>query len=210
MEIFNCECGTKTLRKHHTRHLRSQKHLNYLKTKQQQSEQNKIPIQSESAVEEDEDVQEEVEEVEENTNQSQEPEADEEEQEEEVVEEKKTNVKKQNYNKFHLDAIRQKAIATIKQKKQAKIDKENEIKYKAEQYDQLVKSLKQKEEDEKKKKEEEKIKEMEYKSSQYDKMVKNQQRTSAITSLSNEKIINDIKEQRLLYLMKYLQNPSHY
>lgn len=202
--MFNCECGTKTLRKHHTRHLRSQKHLNYLKTKQQ-------PIQNEKEIEEDEDVQEEeVEEVEENTNQSPEPEADEQEQEEEVVVENKSNVKKQNYNKFHLDAIRQKAIATIKQKKQAKIDKENEIKYKAEQYDHLVKSLKQKEEDEKKKKEEEKIKEMEYKSSQYDKMVKNQQRTSAITSLSNEKIINDIKEQRLLYLMKYLQNPSHY
>jgi len=218
MEMFNCECGTKTLRKHHTRHLRSQKHLKFLKTKQQQIEQNKIPIQnekdakaSESAIEEEEHVQdEEVEEVEENTNQSPEPEADEQEQEEEVVVENKSNVKKQNYNKFHLDAIRQKAIATIKQKKQAKIDKENEIKYKAEQYDHLVKSLKQKEEDEKKKKEEEKIKEMEYKSSQYDKMVKNQQRTSAITSLSNEKIINDIKEQRLLYLMKYLQNPSHY
>lgn len=210
--MFNCECGTKTLRKHHTRHLRSQKHLNYLKTKQQQLEQNKIPIQYKKEIEEEEeDVQEEeVEEVEEKTNQSPEPEADEEEQEEEVVVENKSNVKKQNYNKFHLDAIRQKAIATIKQKKQAKIDKENEIKYKAEQYDHLVKSLKQKEEDEKKKKEEEKIKEMEYKSSQYDKMVKNQQRTSAITSLSNEKIINDIKEQRLLYLMKYLQNPSHY
>ena len=41
-----------------------------------------------------------------------------------------------------MDAIREKAIMTIKQKKQAKIDQENLIKQKAEQYDVLVKSLK--------------------------------------------------------------------
>jgi len=70
--------------------------------------------------------------------------------------------------------------------------------------------MKQKEEDEKKKREEEKIKEMEYKSSQYDKMVKQQQRNSALNSLSNEKIMSDIKEQRMNYLMKYLQNPTYY
>jgi len=70
--------------------------------------------------------------------------------------------------------------------------------------------MKQKEEDEKKRREEEKIKEMEYKSSQYDKMVKQQQRNSALTSLSNEKIMSDLKEQRMNYLMKYLQNPTYY
>lgn len=210
MEIFKCECGTKTLKKHHTRHLRSKKHLNYINKKEQELEPK---VNS--------DVQESEEEEEETTNQTADIETDtkpvdantsaeDEDQDEEVIEEIKPNVKKTNFNKFHLDTIRQKAIATIKQKKQAKIDKENEIRYKAEQYDHLVKSLKQKEEDEKKRKEEEKIKEMEYKSMQYDKMVKNQQRNSAITSLSNEKIINDIKEQRLNYLMKYLQNPSYY
>jgi len=97
---------------------------------------------------------------------------------------------------------------TIKQKKQKKIDEENLIKQKALQYDVLVKSLKEKEENDKKEKELQKIKEMEYKSSQYDKMVKQQQKQMAITSLSNEKIIDDIKEQRINYLMRYLQNPS--
>ena len=67
-------------------------------------------------------------------------------------------------NKSHLDAIRQKAIAKFKEKKQAKIDKEMEIIRKAEQHDALVKSLKDREENEKKRKEEERIKEMEYKS----------------------------------------------
>jgi len=109
-----------------------------------------------------------------------------------------------------MDAIRQKAIMTIKQKKQKKIDEENMIKQKALQYDVLVKSLKEKEENEKKQKEEQKIKEMEYKSSQYDKMVKQQQKNNAITSLSNEKIIDDLKEQRINYLMRYLQNPNIY
>ena len=126
------------------------------------------------------------------------------------MEEVKPTVNKNYKNKYPLDAIREKAIAKIKEKKQAKIDKENEIKRKAEQYDALVKSMKQKEEDEKKRREEEKIKEMEYKSSQYDKMVKQQQRNSALTSLSNEKIMSDIKEQRMNYLMKYLQNPTYY
>ena len=115
-----------------------------------------------------------------------------------------------NSNKFHLDAIRQKAIAKIKEKKQAKIDKEMEIIKKAEQYDALVKSLKDKEEDEKKRKEEERLKEMEYKSQQYDKMIKNQEKNNAIKTLSNEKIIDSVKQQRLEYLLRYLQNPNQY
>lgn len=197
MEIIKCECGLNVQKRSLSRHNRSKKHLDFI---------NKETKKSVEKVDDDEE-----EEIEEETNTNETPETEEEvEEEEETIEEVKPIAKKTNYNKFHLDAIRQKAIEKIKQKKQAKIDKENEIKYKAEQYDHLVKSLKQKEEDEKKKKEEEKIKEMEYKSSQYDKMVKNQQRNTAITSLSNEKIIDDIKEQRLNYLMKYLQNPSYY
>ena len=55
-----------------------------------------------------------------------------------------------------------------------------------------------------------KIKEMEYKSNQYDKLVREQQRQSAVSTLSNQKIISDVKEQRINYLMRYLQNPSLY
>ena len=85
-----------------------------------------------------------------------------------------------------------------------------EIIKKAEQYDALVKSLKEKEENEKKRKEEERLKEMEYKSQQYDKMIKNQEKNNAIKTLSNEKIIDSVKQQRLEYLLRYLQNPNHY
>ena len=74
----------------------------------------------------------------------------------------------------------------------------------------MVKSLKEKEEQEKKKKEEDKIKEMELKSKEYDKMIRQQQRNQVINNLTQGKIIDDIKEQRLNYLMKYLNNPSHY
>ena len=85
-----------------------------------------------------------------------------------------------------------------------------EIIRKAEQYDVLVKSLKDKEENEKKRKEEERLKEMEYKSQQYDKMMKNQEKNNAIKTLSNEKIIDSVKKQRLEYLLRYLQNPNQY
>jgi len=104
-------------------------------------------------------------------------------EEEEVVEVKEKPAilpkgQTRNSNKFHLDAIRQKAIAKIKEKKQAKIDKEMEIIKKAEQYD--------------------------------DKMIKNQEKNNAIKTLSNEKIIDSVKQQRLEYLLRYLQNPNQY
>lgn len=213
MEIINCECGTNVTKKSLNRHLNSQKHKNFLQTKtpkqtdeetKQYDEEKFKPkpkdIEPDSQDETDSEEQSENEAIEEPDNVADEKE----------VEEVKPTVNKNYRNKYHLDAIREKAIAKIKEKKQAKIDKENEIKRKAEQYDALVKSMKQKEEDEKKRREEEKIKEMEYKSSQYDKMVKQQQRNSALTSLSNEKIMSDLKEQRMNYLMKYLQNPTYY
>ncbi len=139
-------------------------------------------------------------------------EVEEEEEEEEIVEVKSLPkpTKKGGKSKEHMDAIREKAIMTIKQKKQAKIDQENLIKQKAEQYDILVKSLKDKEEAELKRKEEEKLKEMEHKSREYDKMLKQQQRTQAISNMTQGKIIDDIKEQRINYLMRYLSHPSHY
>ncbi len=51
---------------------------------------------------------------------------------------------------------------------------------------------------------------MEYKSKEYDKMIKKQQQNQVINNITHGKIIEDIKEKRLEYLMKYLSNPSQY
>ena len=205
--IIKCECGTTCSKSSYNRHLKSQKHISFVGSKNS----------SNAKEEEDEPEEEQTEEELAEEEQAEEEQAEEEQTEEEQIEEEQTKPIKQTkssnskvYNKHHLDAIREKAIMKLKEKKQARLNKEFEIRQKAEQYDILVKSLKEKEENEKKQKEQDKIKEMEYKSSQYDKMVKQQQRNTAITSLSNEKIINDIKEQRINYLMKYLQNPNIY
>ncbi len=214
-KLINCECGTTCSKSSYNRHLKSQKHISFVGSNSNKKEPEDCETNEEPDTQEEEDFKalalakgerrqgQEEEDYEER----------EEEEEEEVVDcqepasQQKT---RSNNNKHHLDAIREKAIMKLKEKKQIRINKELEIRQKAEQYDILVKSLKEKEEIEKKQKEQEKIKEMEYKSSQYDKMVKQQQRNTAITSLSNEKIINDIKEQRINYLMKYLQNPNIY
>ena len=194
---ITCDCGVTLIKKQLSRHKKSKRHLDYINkksldlTNDDKEPDAEDPINEESN---DEDVK--LNEVDESD-------------EEEVVEVKAKQQKSHN-NKFHLDAIRQKAIAKIKEKKQAKIDKEMEIIKKAEQYDALVKSLKDKEEDEKKRKEEERLKEMEYKSQQYDKMIKNQEKNNAIKTLSNEKIIDSVKQQRLEYLLRYLQNPNQY
>ena len=194
---ITCDCGVTVLKKQLSRHKKSKRHLDYInkKTLDLTKDTNEEPeeVTEEKEVEE---VNDEVSEEETSDN-------------EEVVEVKE-KPQKSNSNKFHLDAIRQKAIAKIKEKKQAKIDKEMEIIRKAEQYDALVKSLKDKEENEKKRKEEERLKEMEYKSQQYDKMMKNQEKNNAIKTLSNEKIIDSVKQQRLEYLLRYLQNPNTY
>ena len=194
---ITCDCGVTVLKKQLSRHKKSKRHLDYInkKTLDLTKDTNEEPeeVTEEKEVEE---VNDEVSEEETSDN-------------EEVVEVKE-KPQMRNSNKFHLDAIRQKAIAKIKEKKQAKIDKEMEIIRKAEQYDALVKSLKDKEENEKKRKEEERLKEMEYKSQQYDKMMKNQEKNNAIKTLSNEKIIDSVKQQRLEYLLRYLQNPNQY
>jgi len=41
-------------------------------------------------------------------------------------------------------------------------------------------------------------------------MIKNQEKNNAIKTLSNEKIIDSVKQQRLEYLLRYLQNPNQY
>jgi len=191
---FNCECGVNILKTQLSRHKKTKKHLDFVN--------NKTLDLTKHEDKEDKDEDEDNEQTE------QDERAETSESDEEV--EVKYEEPKKNYNKTHLDIIRKKAIESIKNKKQAKINKEIEIKQKAEQYDVLVKSLKEKEENEKKRKEEERLKEMEYKSQQYDKLMKNQEKNNAIKQLSNEKIIDSVKQQRLEYLIKYLQNPSMY
>jgi len=193
-----CDCGITLSKACLTRHKKSKSHFDKLKMKQDETpnddECDEETINEhqeiESSQETEENVNKEVEEV------------------QEVKETKKSN--KSGKSKEYMDMIRQKAHETIKRKKQNKIDQENMIKQKAEQYDILVKSLKEKEEMEKKRKEEDKIKEMEHKSKEYDKMVRQQERNQVISNLTQGKIIDDIKEQRLNYLMKYLNNPNHF
>jgi len=195
---ITCDCWVTLIKKQLSRHKKSKRHLDYINQKSLDlTNDDKEPEEAEISNDE-------VSEAETSNDEASEA-------EEEVIEAKeKPKGQTRNSNKFHLDAIRQKAIAKIKEKKQAKIDKEMEIIKKAEQYDALVKSLKDKEEDEKKRKEEERLKEMEYKSQQYDKMIKNQEKNNAIKTLSNEKIIDSVKQQRLEYLLRYLQNPNQY
>jgi len=192
---ITCDCGLKLTKGCLNRHKKTKLHLE------------RINMTVDDTPEEEE--KETPNEVEKEPNRE---EVEEEEEEEEIVEVKSQPkpTKKGGKSKEYMDAIREKAIMTIKQKKQAKIDQENLIKQKAEQYDVLVKSLKEKEEAELKKKEEDKIKEMEHKSREYDKMLKQQQRTQAISNMTQGKIIDDIKEQRINYLMRYLSHPSHY
>jgi len=190
-----CDCGITISKACLTRHKKSKSHFDKLKMKQDETQDDDEC--DEETINEHQEI-ESSQETEENVNK----------EVEEVKETKKSN--KSGKSKEYMDMIRQKAHETIRRKKQNKIDQENMIKEKAEQYDILVKSLKEKEELEKKKKEEDKIKEMEHKSKEYDKMVRQQERNQVISNLTQGKIIDDIKEQRLNYLMKYLNNPNHF
>lgn len=200
---ITCDCGVTVIKKQFSRHKKSKRHLDYINKKTLDLTDATEEVKTDAIIEPEKELSNDE------ASEAEASKAEASESEEEVVELKEKNQKNYN-NKYHLDAIRQKAIAKIKEKKQAKIDKEMEIIKKAEQYDALVKSLKEKEENEKKRKEEERLKEMEYKSQQYDKMIKNQEKNNAIKTLSNEKIIDSVKQQRLEYLLRYLQNPNHY
>ena len=107
-----CDCGSSVTKYCLSRHKRSKKHLNRLK-------QIEAPIETTNDVKEEEKEEEnEIEETQE-----------EDEGDEEIVEvepQPKSN-KKGGQSKEYMDAIRQKAIMTIKQKKQAKIDQETLI-----------------------------------------------------------------------------------
>ena len=78
------------------------------------------------------------------------------------------------------------------------------ILFKANQYDKLLADNKRKEEEERLKKEKDKILELEYKSREYDKLMKNQNKMNAINNSVNIKIIDDIKEQRINFLLNHL------
>ena len=204
-----CDCGLTLIKKsNYNKHKKSKKHLERFNMLSVKNDEQEDDIKEETMTLEDTEIVNENEtEIKANVD-NEDIQASESAEEEEI--EIKPISKKNEKSKEYMDSIRIKAIEKIRQKKQLQIDKENEIKKKAEQYDILVNQLKNKEEQEKKRKEEERVKEMEYKSREYDKMVKQQHRSQAISSMSNEKIINDIKEQRINYLMRYLNNPSMY
>lgn len=207
MEII-CPCGSTIKKPQLYRHLKSKKHLNYLtlikdnkeEKKEEEEKIKEIPIddnKSQSSNDTDESDEE----------------ADNQEVEELVIEAKN----KKNYNKEHLDKIRQKAHEVLKAKKmariQAKIDKENELLNKAKLYDELL--IKQKQDEEKKRLEElEKIeKEKEKRLKDYDKLLEENMRLKnekertekySIQDYAKQQIIDDLKQQRLQYISKHL------
>lgn len=206
MEII-CPCGSTIKKPQLHRHLRTKKHLNYLASikdnkeeKKEEEEIKEVPIddnKSQSSNDTDESDEE----------------ADNQEIEELVIEAKN----KKNYNKEHLDKIRQKAHEVLKAKKmariQAKIDKENELLNKAKLYDELL--IKQKQDEERKRQEElDKIeKEKEKRLKDYDKLLEENMRLKnererterySIQDYAKQQIIDDLKQQRLQYISKHL------
>lgn len=207
MEII-CPCGSTIKKPQLYKHIKSKKHLNYLASikdnkeekKEEEEEIKEIPIddnKSQSSNDTDESDEE----------------ADNQEVEELVIEAKN----KKNYNKEHLDKIRQKAHEVLKAKKmariQAKIDKENELLNKAKLYDELL--IKQKQDEEKKRLEElDKIeKEKEKRLKDYDKLLEENMRLKnekerterySIQDYAKQQIIDDLKQQRLQYISKHL------
>ena len=102
---ITCDCGVTVLKKQLSRHKKSKRHLDYINKKTLDLTQDDEPEEVTEGKEVEE-VNDEVSEAETSDN-------------EEVVEVKE-KPKMRNSNKFHLDAIRQKVIAKIKEKKQAK------------------------------------------------------------------------------------------
>ncbi len=141
--IIYCNCGSKVTKKKYKEHLKTKKHLNFTSKEDTNNDDVLEQTEKETEIEKVNDL------TENHENKSDEEDKSDEEEIEEVLP-KNTIAKKIGQSKEYMDAIRQKAIMTIKQKKQKKIDEENMVKQKALQYDVLVKSLKEKEENEKK------------------------------------------------------------
>lgn len=205
---INCECGSSFLKSQLNRHLKTNRHINYLNSKtlnlveMPKEIPDEIPkeIPKEIPVKDDKSETEETEEETDN---------------ESEVEELVVEAKKKNSNKEHLDRIRARAHEVLKQKKiariQEKIDKENELLNKARLYDELI--LKQKRDEEQRRLDElnriEKEKEKRLKD--YDRILEENMRLKAsqeskniIQKYAQEAIIDDLKKQRLDYLSKHL------
>ena len=125
---ITCDCGVTVLKKQLSRHKKSKRHLDYINKAPALAKGKTLDLTKDENEEPEEDTEEKnIEEVNDDASEA-------ETSDNEEVVEVKEKPQMRNSNKFHLDAIRQKAIAKIKEKKQAKIDKEMEIIRKAEQY----------------------------------------------------------------------------
>ena len=218
MDII-CPCGSTIKKPQLYRHLRTNKHLNYLNnsSKTLNLTDDEIPVKNPVKIPDDilEKIPDEIpneipNETPDETEES-DDDADNQEVEELIVEAKE----KKNFNKEHLDKIREKAHEVLKAKKmariQAKLDKENELLNKARLYDELL--IKQKQDEEKKKQEElEKIEiEKEKRLKDYDKLLEENMRLknkandrNHIQEYAKQQIIDDLKQQRLQYISKHL------
>ena len=210
-----CPCGSSIKKSQLYRHLRTKKHLNYLNnsSKTLNLTDDEIPVKIPDDILEkipNENPDETPDESDE-SNEGTDDDADNQEVEELIVEAKE----KKNFNKEHLDKIREKAHEVLKAKKmariQAKLDKENELLNKARLYDELL--IKQKQDEEKKKQEElEKIEiEKEKRLKDYDKLLEENMRLknkandrNSIQEYAKQQIIDDLKQQRLQYISKHL------
>ncbi len=204
---INCECGSIILKNQMFRHLKTQKHINYLNSKTL----NLVEMPKEIPDEIPKEIPKEIPVKDDKSETETEEETDNESEVEELV----VEAKKKNSNKEHLDRIRARAHEVLKQKKMAriqeKIDKENELLNKARLYDELI--LKQKRDEEQRRLDElnriEKEKEKRLKD--YDRILEENMRLKAsqeskniIQKYAQEAIIDDLKKQRLDYLSKHL------
>lgn len=209
---INCECGSSFLKSQLNRHLKTNRHINYLNSKTL----NLVEMPKEIPDEIPKEIPKEIPpEIPVKDDKSETEETEEETDNESEVEELVVEAKKKNSNKEHLDRIRARAHEVLKQKKiariQEKIDKENELLNKARLYDELI--LKQKRDEEQRRLDElnriEKEKEKRLKD--YDKLLEENMRLKAFQESKNiiqkyaqEAIIDDLKKQRLDYLSKHL------
>ena len=208
---INCPCGSIIKKPQLYRHLKTKKHLNYLNnsSKTLNLTDDEIPVKIPDDILEK--IPDETPDESDESNEGTDDDADNQEVEELIVEAKE----KKNFNKEHLDKIREKAHEVLKAKKmariQAKLDKENELLNKARLYDELL--IKQKQDEEKKKQEElEKIEiEKEKRLKDYDKLLEENMRLknkvndrNSIQEYAKQQIIDDLKQQRLQYISKHL------
>ena len=206
-----CPCGSTIKKPQLYRHLKSKKHLNYLNnsSKTLNLTDDEIPVKIPDDILEK--IPDETPDESDESNEGTDDDADNQEVEELIVEAKE----KKNFNKEHLDKIREKAHEVLKAKKmariQAKLDKENELLNKARLYDELL--IKQKQDEEKKKQEElEKIEiEKEKRLKDYDKLLEENMRLknkandrNHIQEYAKQQIIDDLKQQRLQYISRHL------